>query len=148
MSSMSYHALVVGTLSLTISRGPARVATCTRPTALKPSILLLAIRCHCFTRARTIGRCIFVGTVMTLSVKHQWAERPLLHCISITFDVSRFAKLKNSLHSSRHTISAHERSDSYSVSIHGRRRLNVLKVPLTFSRPLRSSYSVCLKHNV
>jgi HNH endonuclease len=50
-------------------------------------------------------------------------ERPLLPYVSIIFDASRFAKLKNSSHSSRHTISAHERSDFHAVSIHGRRQL-------------------------
>ena len=35
----------------------------------------------------------------------------------------QIAKLKNSSHSSRHTISAHERSDFHAVSIHGRRQL-------------------------
>lgn len=44
-------------------------------------------------------RGIFVGTVITLSVKRRSAERPLPHCISIIFDVSRFAKLKKTCQS-------------------------------------------------
>jgi hypothetical protein len=115
MSSTSSPNLAGDTRSLTISRGRARAAICTRPIVLKLSTLILATRCRCFIRAWTIGTNTFVGTGIASSVKPPSAGQPLLHLISIIPDACRFGKPKSSSHSFRRIVSTNSQEANRAV---------------------------------